>query len=102
MNWRIAGAVVSWLGALGQLGIALVGYALGGLDTAVALVLAVAVVAGVGAVLMLRIRVVGLVLVAIAAAGALVGLFVYTRLEIVVAVLLLAGITLPMLGRRAT
>ncbi len=102
MKLRIAGAVVSWLGALGQLGIALVGYALGGLDTAVALVLAVAIVAGVGAVLMLRSLVVGLVLVAIAAAGALVGVLVYTRLEIVVAVLLLAGITLPMLGRRST
>ena len=94
------GVALALAGAFAQLAIAFLGYALGGFDGAVALVLLDAIVAAVGAIVGLRIPVAGTALLAIAAAGAVVGIFTYTLLEIGVTVLLVVGIALQWMGRQ--
>ena len=92
MNLRSAAVALALAGALAQVAIAFIGYALGGFDTAVGLVLLDAIIGAAGGILALRAPIAGVVLLGLAAAGAVFGIFTYTLLEIGVTVLFVMAI----------
>ncbi len=98
---RLAGIVLALVGGIGQLAIALMGFAIGGPGITVWLLLADAVLAILGAVAIARWPTSGAALVLIAGAGALVALFWFTLLETGVAILLLSAAALGFASRRA-
>ena len=79
------------MGGLAQLGVAFLGYAIGGPSLVVLLLAVDGLLALLGAVLVSRWTNAGLVLIAVAATAALVALFVTTLLQVGVAVLLFAS-----------
>lgn len=100
-GYRITGAAVGLLGAIGQLGVALMGDAIGGPSAIVFILIGDAIAALVGTALLWRWTSAGLVLIAAAGLGALVAMFGSTLLEIGVAVLLLGAASSAGLSLRA-
>ncbi len=98
---EVAGIVLALVGGIGQLAIALMGFAIGGPGIIVWLLLADAVLAILGAVAIARWPTSGAALVLIGGGGAVVAVFSLTLLEIGVAVLLLSAAALGLASRRA-
>lgn len=100
---RNAGIALGVAGGVGQLAVAFMGDAIGGMSTAVVLLAFDALIAIAGAVLVVRWRMLGAGLMFVAGLGAVVALFWTTLLEIGVAALLLLAVAAtlsPYLVRR--
>lgn len=99
---RTTGISLGLLGAVGQLGVAFMGDAIGGPSAMVFILLGDAIAALVGIALFWRWASAGLVLVGAAGLGALVAMFWSTLLEIGVAAFLLGAATAAGLSLRAS
>ncbi len=100
LRLRGASLLLGLVGGLGQLAIALLGDAIGGMSVTVILLGVAACVAVAGAVVILRWRRPGLVLMSVAALAAVVALFWTTWLEVAVATLLLAAVAATFISMR--
>jgi hypothetical protein len=88
---RRASIVLGVLGGVGQLGVAFMGFAIGGPSAVVVLLAVDGLIAVAGAVVVSKVPMLGLILLLVAGAGAVVALFSTTLLEIGVIVLLVGS-----------
>jgi len=100
LRLRGASLLLGLVGGLGQLAIAFLGDAIGGVSVTVILLGVDAFVAVAGAVVILRWSRPGLVLISVAALAAVVALFWTTWLEVALATLLLAAVAATLLSMR--